>query len=162
MARRKPEEIIALVEQHDYDTDSLRERFTSDYRLYRLEEFDAGEGYESYTSNEPQTYADKVISFMTDAELVVRIPYNNTNEEQRGFNDAKERFIIGALRSADERLQRRLQPTLRQQFAWYTVVRGWYSGRVLLVKDKDGETHIDITPWDPLHTFWSLPLQNPK
>mgnify|MGYP005815949287 CR=1 FL=1 len=156
MARRKPEEIIALVDQHDYDTDALRDRFTEDYRLYRLEEFDAGEGFESYTSNEPMTYADKVISFMTDAELIVRIPYNNGNEEQRGFNDAKERFIIGSLRAADERLQRRLQPTLRQQFAWYAVLRGWYAGRVLLVKDQDGNTEIDITPWDPLHTFWGI------
>ena len=156
MARRKPEEIIALVEQHDYDTDALRERFTDDYRLYRLEEYDAGEGYESYTSNEPQTYADKVISFLTDAELIIRIPYNNGDEKQRVANDAKERFILGALRAADERLQRRLQPTIRQQFAWHVTLRGWYAGRVLLVKDKQNNTHIDVTPWDPLHTYWGL------
>ena len=156
MARRKPEEIIALVEQHDYDTDALRQRFTNDYRLYRLEDFDAGEGYESYTSNEPQTYADKVVSFLTDSELVIRIPYNNANEEQREVNDTKERFLIGALRSADERLQRRLQPTIRQQFSWYSVIRGWYAGRVLLIKDKEENTHIDVTPWDPLHTFWGI------
>ena len=156
MARRKPEEIIALVEQHDYDTDSLRSRFTNDYRLYRLEDFDAGEGYESYTSNEPQTYADKVISFMTDSELIVRVPYNNADEEQRIANDTKERFILGALRAADERLQRRLQPTIRQQFSWFVVVRGWYAGRVLLVKDSNGDTHIDVMPMDPLHTFWGI------
>jgi len=156
MARRKPEEIIDLVEQHDYDTDALRQRFTSDYRLYRLEEFDAGEGYESYTSNEPMTYADKVVSFLTDAELIVRIPYNNGDEEQRNANDAKERFILGSMRAADERLQRRLQPTLRQQFAWYVTLRGWYAGRVLLVKDNDGNTHVDVTPFDPLHTFWGI------
>ena len=118
MARKKPEEIIALVDQHEFDTDSLRQRFTNDYRLYRLEEYDAGEGYESYTSNEPQTYADKVVSFLTDAELVIRIPYNMGNEEQRNANDAKERFILGSMRAADERLQRRLQPTIRQQFSW--------------------------------------------
>ena len=156
MARRKPEEIIALVEQHDYDTDSLRSRFTNDYRLYRLEDFDAGEGYESYTSNEPQTYADKVISFMTDSELIVRVPYNNSDEEQRIANDTKERFLLGALRAADERLQRRLQPTIRQQFSWFVVVRGWYAGRVLLVKDSKGDTHIDVMPMDPLHTFWGI------
>ena len=156
MARRKPEEIIDLVEQHDYDTDALRDRFTDDYRLYRLEEYDAGEGYESYTSNEPQTYADKVVSFLTDAELVIRIPYNMGNEEQRNANDAKERFILGSMRAADERLQRRLQPTIRQQFSWYVTLRGWYAGRVLLVKDNDGNTHVDVTPWDPLHTFWGI------
>ena len=156
MARKKPEEIIALVEQHEFDTDSLRQRFTNDYRLYRLEEYDAGEGYESYTSNEPQTYADKVVSFLTDAELVIRIPYNNANEEQRVANDAKERFLLGSMRAADERLQKRLQPTIRQQFSWYVTLRGWYAGRVLLVKDKQGNTHVDVTPWDPMHTYWCL------
>ena len=156
MARKKPEEIIALVEQHEFDTDSLRQRFTNDYRLYLLEEYDAGEGYESYTSNEPQTYADKVVSFLTDAELVIRIPYNNANEEQRVANDAKERFLLGSMRAADERLQKRLQPTIRQQFSWYVTLRGWYAGRVLLVKDKQGNTHVDVTPWDPMHTYWCL------
>ena len=156
MARRTPDEIIDVVDQHDYDTDALRQRFTHDYRLYRLEDFDAGEGYESYTSNEPMTYADKVISFLTDAELILRIPYNNGNEEQRMANDSKERFILGSLRAADERLQRRIQPTLRQQFAWYVTLRGWYAGRVLLIKNEMRDTLIDITPWDPLHTFWGL------
>ncbi len=156
MARLTPEEIIDLVEQHDYDTDALRDRFTDDYRLYRLEEYDAGEGYESYTSNEPQTYADKVVSFLTDAELVIRIPYNMANEEQRKANDAKERFLLGSMRAADERLQKRLQPTVRQQFSWFVTLRGWYAGRVLLVKDAEENTHVDITPWDPLHTFWGV------
>ena len=67
MARRKPEEIVDLVESHYDSTEPLRQRMQDDHALYRLEPYDAGEGYQSYTSNEPQTYAEKVISWIAGA-----------------------------------------------------------------------------------------------
>jgi hypothetical protein len=154
MANYKPEEIIALVDSHYDQTEPLRSRMDDDHKLYRLEEFDAGEGYQSYTSNEPQVYADKLISWMTTAEMVIRIPYGNSDREQRENNDAKERFLAGILKAADDRLMNKFQPTARQQMAWFVALRGWYAGRALLVKDDDGETYVDIQPWDPMHTYW--------
>ncbi len=154
MANYTPEEIIALVDNHYDLTEPLRSRMDDDHKLYRLDEFDAGEGYQSYTSNEPQVYADKLIAWMTSAEMVVRIPYGNSDREQRENNDSKEKFLIGLLKAADERLIMRMQPGLRQQMAWFIALRGWFSGRALLVKDDDGETFVDIQPWDPMHTYW--------
>ena len=154
MANYKPEEIIALVDNHYDQTEPLRSRMDDDHKLYRLEEFDAGEGYQSYTSNEPQVYADKLISWMTTAELIIRIPYGNSEREQRENNDSKEKFLAGLLKAADERLINRFQPTVRQQMAWFITLRGWYAGRALLVKDDEGETYVDIQPWDPMHTYW--------
>ena len=154
MANYTPEEIIALVDSHYDQTEPLRSRMDDDHKLYRLEEFDAGEGYQSYTSNEPQVYADKLISWMTTAEMVIRIPYGNSDREQRENNDAKERFLAGILKAADDRLMNKFQPTVRQQMAWFITLRGWYAGRALLVKDDDGETFVDIQPWDPMHTYW--------
>ena len=154
MANYKPEEIIALVDSHYDQTEPLRSRMDDDHKLYRLDEFDAGEGYQSYTSNEPQVYADKLIAWMTSAEMVVRIPYGNSDREQRENNDSKEKFLIGLLKAADERLIMRMQPGLRQQMSWFICLRGWYAGRALLVKDDDGETFVDIQPWDPMHTYW--------
>ena len=154
MANYKPEEIIALVDNHYDLTEPLRSRMDDDHKLYRLEEFDAGEGYQSYTSNEPQVYADKLISWMTTAELIIRIPYGNSEREQRENNDSKEKFLAGLLKAADERLINRFQPTVRQQMAWFITLRGWYAGRALLVKDDEGETYVDIQPWDPMHTYW--------
>ena len=154
MANYKPEEIIALVDNHYDQTEPLRSRMDDDHKLYRLEEFDAGEGYQSYTSNEPQVYADKLISWMTTAEMVIRIPYGNSEREQRENNDSKERFLAGILKAADDRLMNKFQPTARQQRAWFVALRGWYAGRALLVKDDDGETFVDIQPWDPMHTYW--------
>ena len=154
MARRKAEDIIGMVDAHYDATDTLRQRMDRDHQLYRLEAYDAGDGYQSYTSNAPQTYADKVISWMTGAEVIVRIPPNGNPRNSREVNNDKERFLIGALKSADERLCMKLVPPLKDQLAWYITLRGWYAGRAMLTKGTDSRTHVDITPWDPMHTYW--------
>jgi len=157
MARKnyKPETIIDKVESHYDATEPLRNRMDKDYSLYRLDPYDAGDGYQSYTSNEPSTYADKIISFVVQSEMVARIPNISENEEDRDANNMKERFFLGALRSADERIKKASMPSIKNQLGWYICMRGWYAGRALLVKDKEEETYVDITPWDPMHTYWS-------
>ena len=154
MARRKPEDIIALVEGHHDLTEPLRQRMEDDHAIYRLTPFDAGEGYQSYTSNEPQTFADKVMGWIANSEMTVRIPHNGSDKKVREKNDQKERFLIGMLRAADERLCNMMLPPLKDQLAWYATLRGWYAGRALLAKRDDGTTYIDITPWDPMNTYW--------
>ena len=156
MPRLRPEDIIDKVESHRDATHSLRDRMDKDHQLYKLTPFDAGDGYQSYTSNEPQTYADKVVSWLTSADMVVRIPPNGNPRNNRDINNDKERFIIGALRSANERLTKRLVPSLKDQLAWNIVIRGWYAGRALIVKDSESKTCIDVTPWDPIHTYWGV------
>ena len=154
MARRKPEDIIALVDAHHNHTEPLRQRMEDDHAIYRLTPYDAGEGYQSCTSNEPQTFADKVMGWVSNAEMTVRIPHGGSDRKVREKNDLKERFLIGVLRSADERLCNMMLPTLKDQLAWYSTLRGWYAGRALLAKRDDGSTYVDITPWDPLNTYW--------
>jgi hypothetical protein len=156
MARLKPEDIIDKVEAHHDSTNTLRDRMDADHRLYTLEPYEAGDGYQSYTSNEPQTYADKIVSWLTAADMIIRIPPNGNPRNNRDINNDKERFIIGVLRSADERLSRSLVPSLKDQMAWYITVRGWYAGRALLTKNGDNHTTVDITPWDPMHTHWGV------
>ena len=156
MARRKPEDIVALVDAHYDATEPLRQRMQDDHELYRLDPYDAGEGYQSYTSNEPQTYAEKVIGWISGADMTVRIPHDGADADLREKNDLKERFLIGIEKAANERLCRMMLPELRDQLAWYCSVRGWYAGRALLAKREDGTTYVDITPWDPLHTYWSI------
>ena len=154
MARRKVEDILDLVEAHATVTEPLRNRMDIDHQLYRLSPYDAGDGYQSYTSNEPQTYADKIISWLEAADRVIRIPPAGNPRSNREINNDKERFIIGAFRSADERLSNRLLPDLQSQLAWYITLRGWYAGRALLVKRDENTTYVDITPWDIMHTYW--------
>jgi len=153
--RRKPEDIVALVESHYDLTEPLRQRMQDDHSIYRLDPYDAGEGYHSYTSNEPQTFAEKVIGWIAGADMTVRIPHNGGDPELRERNDVKERFLMGIEKAADERLCKLMMPTLRDQLAWYVSIRGWYAGRALLAKRSDGTTYVDITPWDPMHTYWA-------
>ena len=154
MAKRKVEDIIGLVDSHYDSTEPLRSRMDKDHQLYRLDPYDAGDGFQSYTSNEPQTYADKIISWLSDADLIVRIPPAGNPRNSREINNDKERFVIGALKAANERLRRKLVPNLQSQLSWYMTLRGWYAGRALLVKEDEDTTYIDITPWDPMHTYW--------
>ena len=152
--RKTADEIVNLVDGHREATYPFRDRMQSDYDLYIMRPYDAGDGYESYTSNEPRTYADKIISWMSAAELIIRIPNIEEPREEREFNDAKEKFLVGILRAGDERLRRRMQPSLREQLAWYISLRGWYAGRALLHIDSKGRTQVDVTPWDAMHTYW--------
>ena len=110
MARRKATEIIDMVESHYTSTYPLRDRMEQDHKLYRLEPYDAGDGYRSYTSNAPQVMADKIISWLTSAEMVVRIPFSGNERDQRDADNQKERFLTGIVRASDENLSMRLLP----------------------------------------------------
>jgi len=154
-----PEQIINLVSDHEDKTESLRERMDTDYDLFRLNNYtgdDENDGFQKYTSNEPRTFASKVITLLSNATLMIRVPQDRKYRDEREISNDKERFLIGILKSADERLIKRLLQPVQEQLAWYTAIRGWYAGRALLVKEEDGSTCVDITPWDPRNVYWGL------
>ena len=132
-----------------------RSRMEEDYGLYRMNDYDAGEGYQSYTSNAPRILADKIISYLSQASMAVRVNLAS-NHDARESGSLKEKFVIGALNLADERMERLGQPSIRQQVAFYITLRGWYAGRAVLNKRTDGTTFVDITPFDPLHIAYEL------
>ena len=86
------------------------------------------------------------LTLPTAADMIICIPPNGNPRNNRDINNDKERFIIGVLRSADERLSRSLVPSLKDQLAWYITIRGWYAGRALLTKNGNNRTTVDITP----------------
>ena len=144
-----PDEIIRAVGRHEEQTLSLRDRMEGDYRLYRLEPFQEVdgngqpvEGFRSYTSNAPQVYADKVIQWIARA--------------QRAVDALKEKWTWGLMRAVDRRIQQRMEPPMRDLTAFHNVVRGMVAGRWLMMNTESGETVVDMTPWDPIHTFWSV------
>jgi hypothetical protein len=150
----KPEDIEGMVDRQDQRTLPMRQRMDDDYSLYRLNEFDYGDGRESHTTNDPMVVADKVISWIVLARLVLQIPHRTQDTTEREANNNKERLGLGWLKAADDRLVARIMPKLREQLAFYTVVRGLYGGRALFMKKNDDTTFVDITPWDPRHMYW--------
>jgi len=153
-----PDEIMNAVQRHEDETESLRERMEEDYDIYRLTPFDAGDGYQDYTSNSPQTYADKIIGWMASHRLIVRVPHRGDALQEREQNDNKERFLIGLLKSVDEELtMNQLEPRLQQTLSSMICLRGWFAGRALIAKDEDDDsTYVSVQPWDPMHTYWSM------
>jgi len=158
-------DIVDMVDQHERDTEALRTRMEQDYSRYRLtshvnrdRDGTVLEDYAVYTTNAPRVFADKVISWQTLAELLIRVPHLDAGQHPEEGDNLKERFVIGCLRSADERLKRMLQASLRGQLAFYATVRGGYvGGRCLLAKNPvTGKTYADITAWDPMHIHWGL------
>ena len=132
-----------------------RTRMENDYGLYRMNPYDAGNGYQSYTSNAPKILADKIMSYLSNAQMSVRVPLSLEVADRAG-GSSKEKFVIGALNLADERMQRFGQPSVREQLAFHIVLRGWYAGRTMLNKREDGTTFVDITPFDPLHICYEM------
>ncbi len=160
------EDIVEMVNQHERDTDPLRIRMDKDFDLYRLtthintdhETKEALSNYAVYTTSAPRVFADKVISWQVMAELLIRAPHMEAGGHQEDADNLKERFVIGCLRAADERLIRKLQASLRGQLSSFTTIRGGYvGGRCLLVKNPTtGKTYPDITAWDPMHIHWGI------
>ena len=91
---------------------SRRVRMENDYGLYRMNPYAAGNGYQSYTSNAPKILADKIMSYLSNAQMSVRVPLSSEVDD-RTPGALKEKFVIGALNLADERMQRYVQQSVR-------------------------------------------------
>lgn len=141
------------------DFASRRARMESDYGLYRQNEFDAGDGYQSYTSNRPRTLADKIISWMSEARMVARVPFNPTDPEGRSKATLKERWVVGTLQQIDDQLCTTMMPPLRETVSFHIVVRGWYAGRAIMNKRKDGTAFPDVMPFDPMRVVYGTDRQ---
>ena len=158
-----PDEIIRAVGRQEEQTRPLRDRMEGDFRLYRLEPFQEVDGYghpvegfRSYTSNAPQVYADKVIQWIARAEFGIRIPQAGRTGAQRAVDALKEKWTWGLMRAVDRRIQQRMEPPMRDLTAFHNVVRGMVAGRWLMMNTASDETVVDMTPWDPMHTYWSV------
>ena len=106
---------------------------------------------DAITTNFAKVLARKVSNGVGYAERIVRVIDDADNEEFRDKNNAYERWCVGILEMADERLQSSgMNSTVQGENAWNAVVRGgWIGTRSVLIKDAQGETIPDIVPIDP-------------
>lgn len=152
-----PDEIVEQVREREGAHSTLRQRMEDDWDMYRLAEYNPDdEDITPFTSSDPQTFANKIISWLSSAKRITRVPIGDKFRQEREATTLRERFCKGALQSANDRLVHMLRPSLQSQLAWYCSIRGMYAGRSVLVKRSDNSTYVDITPWDPLHVFWQV------
>ena len=165
---RQPEEIEQLCRDHELATNGLRGRMDTDWGLYMLDTFmgaipSQGEeargneaGYHHYTSNEPRSLYNKVHALIAGAKKVMTISKSGDPRMVRDVDNLKEEWLWGMLRQADDRLRRLLQPRLLNTLGYYIPLRGWSFGRCMLTKRPDGQTVVDLTPWDARHVYWGV------
>ncbi len=154
-------EIKDRVERHEKATRHRRKLMDEDFLRWRLEWKDSrdeaqADNYQTYVTNEPKTYLNKLINTITASTMTVRNPQSDKPRAEREVDNTKELFIIGAFRSGDDWLKKRGLPTLVKQLAGFSGLRGFCCGRAMFVKDKDGRVRFESMPWDPLHTFWEM------
>jgi hypothetical protein len=162
-----PEQVIQRYDEEERRREELHDRMDADYKLWRLEPFKESKGtdgsgteeandYAKYTSNDPKTFAKKVISILSTAKIISQVPASNAERDERKKQNEKERWVTGVLKSADERLRRMKQGTVQAQISFFMPIRGHYAARALLRKDEDESTVVDITPWDPRFTMYKV------
>jgi len=152
------DDIIEKVDQKETDTQKLRTRWAIDYEKRWLLDTYSPEGlrgYETHTSNDPRTMAQKGISLLSGSAMTVQTPQENDARSARDDDNAKERFILGNFRANDARLALIGQPSLRQHMSFSMPIFGHTMGRALLMK-RDGRAWADATPWDPKEVMWEF------
>ena len=160
--------IFDQIEREFEENHAVMDRMEDDYDLYTLKRWspdieDSISPEDAYTTNAPRVMAEKIISFINSTEVVIRVPNDDATKEQESVNDALEQLSIGMLANSDRRLRRKHEPTIKEQLAWFTVVRGRYAAvRALLRKRENGETYEDILPLDPMHLVVGMGPEEPE
>ena len=121
MARKTQDEVVSgilnKIETLFDEDQPLHDRMDMDYSSWRLTQFvpDEEEGVDpedAYTTNSLRTLADKIESFISGSEQVVRVHNDAADEQKRAANDNLERLVIGMHRQINKRLQRKGEPLL--------------------------------------------------
>lgn len=134
----------------------LFKRWNDDFDLYRLKPYSAGKGYFSYTSNAPQVLINKLLAYLCESKLIIRIPMDELLGKDRETANNIERFLYGALNLNDERLLLLNQPILRDAMAWLFVARGGIALRTFVKKNEKNKTIPEIVPWDLYSTSYAI------
>lgn len=160
----KVNDVIKMVKARQMEKGVVQrlQLMDQDLDLYDLIEFNTnavdgtplGSNFRSFTSNEPRTFADKLVSLLVSGELIINIPYRGADEGERERYDKAEQFWAGSLDQADERLERALKQVLEIQIATQLSVRGTCAARVLIRNKGDKTAFVDVTPFDPRHCVW--------
>jgi len=134
----------------------LKRRWDSDFNLYRLKPYDAGKGYYSYTSNSPRILATRGISMVTSSKLIIRIPLDTLDSNERKIANNIERLLYGMLTLNDDRLLNINLPYYIEQLAWHAILRGGVAVRPYMYKNKAGQTIVDMRAWDLYNTTYQI------
>ena len=151
-----PGEILKAVKYQQAEMEDLRTRMEDDFDVYKLTEYSAKSGYESYTSTAPKNFFDKILDGVNRAALTINIRTDEgAKEDERDDANQGELFLIGALNDIDRRARFRREKALRRNIAFMACLRGWIALRCLVyIPEGEKNTIFDVLSWDPMHVTW--------
>ena len=158
------ERIKELCDTAYNNTLATRLRMIGDYQLYRLSPFTWRQiisdrippNSATFTSNEPRTLADTVISILSESRISVRSPTIDQPEPVRDAGRAAEQLFNGIITKAEEDRSLLVETSLKQQIAFYMCIRGFVAGLHTFSKTPNGETVFHTEIWDPLNVYWGV------
>ena len=133
----------------------LQKRWDDDFNLYRLEPYNAGKNYFSYTSNAPRNLANKAIEMLSESKLVIRVPEDTLQKEEVETANNIERFMYGVIGMNDDRFNAIDLPSLHSQMSWLAIIRGSIAVRPYIQKEKDG-TFPGLRVWDMYNVSYGM------
>jgi len=134
----------------------LRKRWENDFDLIRLKPYEAGEGYYSYTSNEPRNLINKAQAMLSDAKVSIRVPEETLTKEELETANNIERFDYGAININNDLNMKIDMPSIQDQMSWYATARGAVVTRPYVRKMKDGSTFPEIRVWDIYNVAFAM------
>ena len=149
-------DILKAVKYQQAEMEDLRIRMEDDFDVYKLTEYSAKSGYESYTSTAPKNFFDKILDGVNRAALTINIRTDEgAKEDERDDANQGELFLIGALNDIDRRARFRREKALRRNIAFMACLRGWIALRCLVyIPEGEKNTIFDVLSWDPMHVTW--------
>jgi len=157
----EPAQLRRRIQLREQSLAPLYKRFDNDFNLRIGQTFNGIDNdlYDSddflhYTSNEPQNFGKKITNWYNNSSLIIRIAAEGRSEALTRVDSTKERLGYGLLNSIDKRLKRKGQNPLRNQSGWQIAIRGPVFARTILTVDQQGQTIVDVTPWDPRNVIW--------
>jgi len=146
-----PSKEIAIVTDLEKQRKSLVERMDKDFGYFRgdLFEMPKSEGeWETITSNRAQRDGWLIINYLANSTKYLFCEGKGDLKDRKKLNH-NELVVNGLLFSA-ERMRSGLpeSPFLQAEMAFYRVVRGWGSQRLLVMEDNDGNPYLDFAIWD--------------
>lgn len=158
------EDAVVLVKGKETVNRGRYDRQDLDYNQWRREPYNTnmfegnlmGAEFKSFTGNEAKAYAKKVVSMLSNAEVLIQVPYGRAQEGMRKLYDIKERFAYGVLEMANDALAEQWhEPSIHDQFSWHSPHRGFIVLKHLFLNnDETGESEVEIRIWDSRNSTW--------
>jgi len=148
------EEILTMVKtkRESGAFSDLRTQLAVFWDLWRLVPYEAEKGHQAFTSTDPRSDANKILSGLNKASLTyqIQVPEDASPDDRESANKG-EAILTGVLDRADRERRAIGEPVIRATAAWFATTYGALAGKCLIYNNENKESAQEICPVDPMH-----------